>query len=145
MSTLLSDDQRRTLVDLLRAAFPHDTFPVGPYQRTAQAVIDAAATDPRLHSLLLQGLADLDQQRDVGFSRLDDETAALVLRGIADTPFFTAILNVAIVALYDDHEVWAVLGYEGASYDQGGYIDRGFADLDWLPEPRIESHEEASA
>jgi hypothetical protein len=24
-------------------------------------------------------------------------------------------------------------GYEGASADKGGYIDRGFNDIDWLP------------
>ncbi|GEL24265.1 hypothetical protein PSU4_32190 [Pseudonocardia sulfidoxydans NBRC 16205] len=139
MGTLLSEHERTTLVDLLRVAFPHDRFPVGPYQRTALAVVDAAAGNPRLHGLLLQGLADLDTQREVGFSNLDVETAQLVLRGIADTPFFTAVLDVAIVALYDDHEVWEILGYEGPSYDKGGYIDRGFNDLDWLPDPRIES------
>jgi hypothetical protein len=145
MSTLLSEHQRRTLVDLLRTAFPHSSFPVGPYQRAAQAVIDAAVTNPRLHALLVQGLADLDQQRDGPFSQLDGETAAVVLRGVADTPFFARILEVAIVALYDDREVWDVLGYEGPSYDKGGYIDRGFDDLDWLPDPRIDSYEEASA
>lgn len=144
MSTLLSDDQRTTLVDLLRAAFPHDRFPVGPYQRTARAVVDAAAANPRLQALLLQGLDDLDTQRGVAFSTLDAETAQLVLRGIADTPFFLAVLDVAIVALYDDHEVWEILGYEGPSYDKGGYIDRGFDDLDWLPDPRIESWTESN-
>ncbi|BBG04754.1 MULTISPECIES: hypothetical protein [Pseudonocardia] len=150
MPTLLSDDQRRLLVDLLRAAFPHDTFPMGPYERAAQAVVDAAAANPRLQAQLLQGLDDLDRQREVPFSRLDPDIAAVVLRGIADTPFFTGIVDVAVVALYDDHEVWDVLGYEGASYDKGGYIDRGFNDLDWLPDPRIESYgddsrQEASA
>lgn len=149
MGTLLSEDQRQTLVDVLRAVFPHRTFPLGPYRRAAQAVLDAAAADPRLHALLLQGLDDLDQQREVPFSRLDEETAALVLRGIADTPFFAGVHQVAVVALYDDHEVWDVLGYEGPSYDKGGYVDRGFDDLDWLPDPRVESYvdsrEEASA
>jgi len=47
------------------------------------------------------------------------------------------------VTLYDDPEVWAVLGYEGPSLDKGGYINRGFNDLDGLPEPRIEEYEAA--
>jgi hypothetical protein len=34
--------------------------------------------------------------------------------------------------------VWSLLGYEGPSYDQGGYAERGFGDLDWRPDPRIE-------
>ena len=45
-----------------------------------------------------------------------------------------------MVTLYNDKEVWDVLGYEGASFDKGGYVNRGFNDLDWLPEPRIEEH-----
>ena len=40
---------------------------------------------------------------------------------------------------------FGVLGYEGASFDKGGYINRGFNDLDWLPEPRIEEHPELAA
>ena len=43
----------------------------------------------------------------------------------------------AVVALYNDQETWETLGYEGASFDQGGYVNRGFNDLDWLPDPRI--------
>jgi hypothetical protein len=48
------------------------------------------------------------------------------------------VRSTAIVALYDDKEVWGLLGYEGSSYEHGGYVDRGFDDLDWLPDPRIE-------
>jgi hypothetical protein len=28
--------------------------------------------------------------------------------------------------------VWAKFGYEGPSADKGGYISRGFDDIDWL-------------
>jgi len=37
--------------------------------------------------------------------------------------------------LYDDVEVWQAFGYEGASAHLGGYVNRGFNDLDWLPDP----------
>ena len=33
------------------------------------------------------------------------------------------------------------LGYEGSSFEQGGYLHRGFNDLDWLPEPRVTLYE----
>lgn len=138
MTVLISDRQRRTLVDVLRVAFPHDDFPTGVYERTARAILDKAATDPRLHGLLVQGLTDLDHEREVAFSELAAPVAALVLRGLDGTPFLTGIVDVAVVALYDDHEVWAVLGYEGPSYELGGYVDRGFDDLDWLPKARVE-------
>lgn len=138
MSALLTARARQTLVAVLRHAFPHDTFPLGPYQRAAEAVVDAAGTNPRTLAQLVQGLEDLDRLRDQPFTDLDAEQAGALLRGVQDTPFFTAIVDVAVVAIYDDHEVWSVLGYEGPSFDKGGYIDRGFDDLDWLPEPRVE-------
>jgi hypothetical protein len=37
-----------------------------------------------------------------------------------------------VTGLYNQKEVWPLFGYEGESYSQGGYIDRGFDDIDWL-------------
>jgi hypothetical protein len=68
-----------------------------------------------------------------------------VLRGADGTPFLTAIVDSVVVTLYSDPEVWELLGYEGPSFDKGGYIHRGFDDLDWLPDPRIEHEEEMTA
>src|SRR5699024_3890932 len=129
---------RRTLVRMLEVMFPHESFPVGPYERTADAVLSAAAADPRMAAQLVQGLQDLNVLRESSFLELPAETALTVLRGIQDAPFFQSVLSVAVVKFYDDHEVWDLLGYEGPSFHKGGYIDRGFDDLDWLPNPRIE-------
>jgi hypothetical protein len=57
---------------------------------------------------------------------------------MSGTAFFEAVRSKAIVTLYDDHEVWSLLGYEGPSFEHGGYLDRGFDDLSWLPDPRVE-------
>ena len=57
------------------------------------------------------------------------------LREIADAPFFRMIRGVAVVGIYDDHETWEQLGYEGPSFELGGYLHRGFDDLDWRAEP----------
>ncbi|MHC1560817.1 hypothetical protein ACR9E3_17805 [Actinomycetospora sp. C-140] len=144
-SNLLSAQERQTLVNVVYAAFPHSTFPRGPYERAADAVIAEAGSDPRFLAQLLQGLVDLDAQRDAPFAELDAETAGAVLRGADGAPFLTAIVNSAVVTLYSDPEVWDLLGYEGPSYDKGGYVDRGFDDLDWLPDPKIEFEEEVPA
>lgn len=140
---LLTDHDQRTLVRLLRVAYPHPSFPSGPYERAAEAVVAAAAENPRHMGQLIQGLHDLDELREVPFVELPDMTALTVLRGIHEANFFKNIRGVVVVALYDDHEVWDLLGYEGASFDKGGYIDRGFNDLDWLPEPKISIEEDA--
>ncbi len=137
MSTI-PDSDRHTLVRMIEVMFPHEAFPAGPYERTATAVLEAAVDAPRLLAQLIQGLSDLDAMRGRPFCELPAGAALNLLRGIQETPFFRSVFDVAVVKLYSDPEVWELLGYEGPSFDKGGYIDRGFDDLEWLPEPRIE-------
>ena len=135
-----SDRARRVLIRLLRVAYPHERFPDGPYERTAAAIEDAARADAGDDRALTQGLAALDRAAGGDFLALDDAAAEAVLRDRADDYFFRRIRSTAVVALYDDAEVWMLLGYEGPSFDHGGYLHRGFADLDWLPSPRVEEY-----
>ena len=128
----------RALTDMVRAMFPHPSFPDGPYERCAQAILDAAAEDVRFRTQLDQGLRDLDAAGGQPFNQLEPAAQLALLRGISATEFFEGVRSRVITSLYDDREVWALLGYEGASFDQGGYAERGFDDLDWLPDPRIE-------
>jgi hypothetical protein len=53
-------------------------------------------------------------------------------------PFFDLLKATAVVELYDNPLVWKAFGYEGPSVHLGGYLHRGFDDLDWLPDPPIE-------
>jgi hypothetical protein len=129
---------RATLVRMIRVMFPHADIPDGPYERTADAILAAAVDDIRLRVQLEQGLRDLDAAADRLFADVDDAKALSILEGISGTPFFEGVRAKVILTLYDDPEVHRLLGYEGASYDQGGYLHRGFDDLEWLPTPRIE-------
>lgn len=133
----LTERQSKTLLRLLRVAYPHPSFPDAPYERTAKTVEDAGRTG----DLLVDGLDDLDARAGGDFLALDDERATAVVGEVAETPFFALVHSTTVVALYDDHEVWDLLGYEGASYALGGYLHRGFDDLDWLPDPRIEEYD----
>ena len=128
----LTAEQAATLVRLLRVAYPHPSFPDAPYQRTAKSVQDADADH-----LLATGLAELDDIAGGDFGALSDAEATAAVERIADSAFFKLVHSTTVVALYDDREVWDLLGYEGSSYDKGGYLHRGFDDLDWLPAARI--------
>lgn len=132
----LSDHQAATLHRLLRVAYPHPSFPDGPYARSAAAL---QATDGSA-DLVPAGLDDLDDRAGGDFGALDDDAATEVVRQIADSPFFALVHSTTVVALYDDHEVWELLGYEGSAFEKGGYLHRGFDDLDWLPSPRVEEY-----
>lgn len=128
-----------TMATLARAArdiYPHDSFPdsfymaaIGPY--------DGKAADAKLRDLLEQGVAALDAasqkrngQRYVDVAWEDDRVAAL--KAIETSPFFAKLRSDLVVTLYNQKQVWARLGYEGASADKGGYLHRGFDDIDWL-------------
>jgi hypothetical protein len=132
----LTTGQVATLTRLLRIAYPHPSFPDAPYQRTAKTIQDADGAD----AVLAAGLDGLDEAAGGDFSALSDAEATAAVERIADSAFFALVHSTTVVALYDDHEVWALLGYEGSSFDKGGYLDRGFDDLDWLPKPRIEEN-----
>jgi hypothetical protein len=128
----------RTLALMVRAMFPHEKFPDGPYERTAAAIVAAADKDVRMRAQLEQGMRELDAAGGAPFAELAPAAAYEVLRGMSGTAFFEAVRSQTILTLYDDSEVWSLLGYEGPSFEQGGYLHRGFDDLDWLPDPRVE-------
>ena len=137
-SSLLPDDAAARLVRVLKVAFPHRAFPDGPYERTAEHIIVTAGANPFQTAQLGQGLIALDTLRGKPFAELDDAEALALLEQVQDTPFFQLVRSTTVVFMYSDRDVWKVLGYEGESSDKGGYVDRGFDDLDWLPDPRIE-------
>ncbi|MEO0371329.1 MAG: twin-arginine translocation signal domain-containing protein [Pseudomonadota bacterium] len=55
-----------------------------------------------------------------------------LLRAMEDSPFFQQVRGGLVTGLYNQKAVWPIFGYEGASYEFGGYIDRGFDDINWL-------------
>ena len=71
---------------------------------------------------------------------LDHRTTSGSWRIVKDFPNLPAWTVKAkfVTTFYDDREVWGLLGYEVDSFAQGGYLHRGFDDLDWLPAARIE-------
>jgi hypothetical protein len=136
-STLLGPEIEPTLLHMLRVMLPHDHFPDGPYVRSRTVLLGEAVADRRLHGLLLQGVRDLDGLGGAPFVELDRAEATAVLERIEPTAFFQRVREIVCRALYDDPEVRRLLGYEGPSVHLGGYVGRGFDDLDWLPEPPL--------
>lgn len=134
----MTEEARQTLIRVLRVAFPHEQVPDGPYERTADTILTEAQNETWFRVALTQGLLSLNQLADGDFRSLDDAAALKVLRRVEGTEFFGFVRRTAVLNLYDDDEVWQALGYEGPSFDQGGYLTRGFNDLSWLPEPRID-------
>jgi len=87
--------------------------------------------------MLQEGVANLDslarKEGATGYLATGWETdRTAILKSIEQDAFFKTIQGGLVVGLYNQPEVWDLLGYEGASFDKGGYINRGFDDIDWL-------------
>lgn len=135
-------EDKELLKKMVRTLYPHDRFPDGPYIRTTEDVINKGNASPEQAVMLQEGI---DQLKAANFSKLNFKESTDYLTNMGRTAFFEHVRGTTTVTLYNDKEVWELLGYEGYSSDKGGYINRGFNDLDWLPEPRIEEHPDLAA
>jgi len=140
-ATELTEEARNVLIRVIRVAFPHPSFPDGPYERTADTILREAENSTWFRVALTQGLITLRDLAGGDFRELNEADATKVLRRIETTEFFGFIRRTTVLNLYDNQDVWDILGYEGPSFDKGGYINRGFDDLDWLPPARITTYE----
>jgi hypothetical protein len=48
------------------------------------------------------------------------------------TPFFQSLRSNFVPYFYSNPAIWPLFGYEGPSNDKGGYLHRGFNDIDWI-------------
>lgn len=128
------EDNKALLLRMVRVMFPHSSIGDAPYERTCDAIRTAAGKTVGQALMFSEGMQDL---KAAEFAKMNGVDALAHLKSIESTPFFQLVRGTSVVSFYSDHEVWEILGYEGPSYDQGGYINRGFNDLDWLPDPRI--------
>jgi hypothetical protein len=131
----LDEHAARSLLRMTRQLYPHDALGDIYY-----AVVVA---DPELHALLENGVAALDQAMPLPWLELSEGYQLQVLRSIEATPFFQAVRGNTVVALYNNQNVWPFFGYQGSSFEYGGYLERGFQDAGWTGEPPAEASPEA--
>ncbi len=136
MPEQLSDHERETTLRVARAMYPHDALPDEAYEKVVRAVEAEAAGNSGVRGEIEQGIAQLDDPSP--FKDRDAGAQLQALRDAEGSAYFDLVRATAVVELYDNPLVWKALGYEGASVHLGGYVDRGFDDLDWLPDPPIE-------
>ncbi len=133
MTPVFSQRQEVALTSAARALYPHVALGDGPYQRVVAAIAHQAVADPALGEVLRSGIDEPSILCADGPDALE-----ATLRTVEHSAFFRALRPLVARYLYDDGEVRARIGYPGPSYALGGYLHRGFDDLSWLPEPRVE-------
>ena len=133
-TSALKPETMATLIQMARDIYPHDQVADKYYAIAVKGHDEQAGKDAAHKELIEKGIADLDQKAGKdGYTGLGwEEQRIAVLKQIETTPFFQTIRGGLVVGLYNQKEVWPIFGYEGESYSKGGYIARGFDDIEWL-------------
>lgn len=133
----VSADEFATLVKMARDIYPHDKLGDQYYAKVIEGIDAAAKDDAAAKTMLKDGVTALNQaaigMKYGSYSQVssEDERVA-ILQSMETTPFFQKIRGALITGIYNNQDVWPKFGYEGESASKGGYINRGFNDIDWL-------------
>jgi hypothetical protein len=128
-----------TLARMARDIYPHDRLADVYYIKAVGGYDAMAAKDAKLAKLIEDGVAALDaaaqksQKTTYVMVPWENDRVAL-LTAQEKSPLFQKLHGDLLVTLYNNPEVWTKFGYEGSSADKGGYINRGFNDINWLPQ-----------
>ena len=120
------------MVRMARLLYPHDAVADEVYGEVLDRVLASTANDRALRDYLTQAHAALDGYQPADFMDLDEEAQISVMQAVEDTDYFRAIQGAVRSNLYRHPRVWEHLGYDGPSWAQGGFLNRGAGDIDWL-------------
>ncbi|KXF83296.1 hypothetical protein [Enterovibrio coralii] len=124
----LSPTQGEKLLSVCRLIYPHPNLADTFYAASVESLDGAASGNPQTRALIVEGLESLND-----WETLSPKQQLAVLEKIASSPFFQTVRGNMVVSFYDNPKVWPKFGYQGPSYAKGGYLFRGFDDIDWLP------------
>ncbi len=141
----LDERQSTLLLRMVQDIYPHpELLQVAHYQAIADTVTKGAGDDAATATALTDGLGRIDalanQLHGTGYVAIEDaDTREGVLRHFQHEGFFQGVRWTAYFGIYDNKEIWPLFGYQGSSVEQGGYIDRGFSDITFVPQgPTLE-------
>lgn len=130
--THLKPETMATLIQMARDIYPHDQVSDEFYAVAVRGYDSADAAEG-----IEAGIAALNEAaRGIGYARYIDvgweRDRVDLLRGMESSAFFQQIRGGLVTGLYNQKALWPIFGYEGESFSKGGYIDRGFDDINWL-------------
>jgi hypothetical protein len=133
----LNAEESRALLKFTRDLFPHDRLDDSFYARAMAPLEGEAAKDAATRKLLADGIAELNAScmASAGkwFADVPEESLRVAaIRRIEGGAFFSKVYGGTMTPLYNQPELWPTFGYEGPSSALGGYLNRGFSDIDWL-------------
>jgi hypothetical protein len=125
------------LVAIYRVVFPHDGVADEFYEHVVRKLDDKAGQNQDLLRLLSEGIEALNGQIGSAWISLSEEARLEALKRTERTPFFQTLRSDFVLYFYSNPAIWPLFGYEGPSNDKGGYLHRGFNDIDWIKKEEI--------
>ena len=125
------------LMRVTRDMFPHDNLPDAIYAAAIGPLDEEATKTPATKSLVSAGIADLNARAMKAGGKTFADTAEEyvrvgILRQMETSAFFQKVFGSTQTPVYNNRDAWPAFGFEGPSAPLGGYLHRGFNDLDWL-------------
>ncbi|HLB29998.1 MAG TPA: hypothetical protein VJN91_00570 [Gammaproteobacteria bacterium] len=121
------------LAVLIHDLYPHDALGDPFYVKLAQRVKPQLEGKEREYAELA---AALDARAGGSWRQRDPIKRGEILAGLATQSFFAKLRDTVRPVVYVQPELWALIGYGGNALAQGGYLNRGFNDIDWLEETK---------
>jgi hypothetical protein len=121
------------LLAMARVLYPHANLSDIYYGKAVEALDAGAAADTAFAATLRDGVAKLGAPYGVPFHQLSAGNRLEAVKAAEGSEFFEAVRNTTVWTLYSNPQVWPLFGYQGSSVEHGGYLERGFDDIAWLP------------
>jgi hypothetical protein len=133
--TTLQPHEATTLLAMAKRIFPHRGIDDSCYVKVVEVLDANSKSDPYVAKILTEGIVTLDGSGGTKFADRNENDQVAALEAVQTTPFFVKVRGTELESLYSNPAMWKAFGYQGPAYAAGGYIHRGFNDLNWLPDP----------
>jgi hypothetical protein len=121
------------LTSMARLLCPHAGIADDVYAQVIDEVLSAAADDSSLMEALGDAVSALNAAQGGDWFEIETEDQIRAMKAVEDKPFFAVVQADVRDRFYNHPKVWEHISYPGSSVQLGGYVDRGFDDIDWLP------------
>lgn len=122
------------LARMARLLYPHDGIEDDVYAEVIDGILSDTANDSTMTAALDSAIPALNAVQTGDWFELGVEQQVASLQAVENEAFFTVIQAGVRDRFYTHPKVWEHIGYPGSSVEHGGYVERGFDDIDWLPE-----------
>lgn len=126
--TTTENSDLELLASVTYDVLPYPELSAEIYVKAAQHVIDLNS------AVIASGLQQLrDAANNIAWKDVAEAKRVAILTTLQGTPFFAELRNNTVQVLLREPDVFKIVGYGGSTIEHGGYINRGFNDINWLP------------